>query len=651
MAPLRVLIVEDVEADAVLMLRQLDRGGYDVAHLRVDTADALRAALHEGQWDLLLSDFSLPTLDAMRVLEILNESGLDLPCIVISGTIEDEAAVSALKLGARDFISKDRLARLLPAISRELQEASDRRKKRSAEAALAEARRRMQFALEATGVGTWELELPAEQAIWSDVFERLHGRCVGTLGGTLDALLVTIHPEDRARIRSQIEVTTREAPDVQLLYRVVWPDQSVHWISGVGHMFFDQGGRAGRAAGTAMDITEQKRLEEQVRQAQRMESIGNLAGGVAHDFNNILTAILGHTTLLLEDCAHPIPPKHLQESLEEIKQASLRAAGLTNQLLAFSRKQIVQPRILNLNAVVDNLEPMLKRVIGEDVELSFSMADGLGTISADPGQVEQVVMNLIVNARDAMPRGGRITVETANIDLDDSYGRQHGAMTAGEYVMLTVSDTGVGIPPALLAKIFEPFFTTKPKGQGTGLGLATVYGIVKQHRGYVWVYSEEGKGTTFKVYLPRVDGTPVRMARPVEKETTKGYETILLVEDDDRVRNLAHAVLTRHGYSVLSASGVDEALQLAQTHTGTIHAAVTDVVMPGKSGHSLAEVLAGRYPEIRVLYMSGYTDDAIVHHGVLAPEVAFLQKPFTPASLARAVRAVLGPPTAVGHEH
>ena len=644
MRPLRVLLVEDAELDAQLVLRELGRGDYDVTHLRVDTLAALRDALREHAWDLVVTDFSLPGFSAMEVLKNLGAGGLDLPCIVISGSIEEEAAVDAMKLGAGDFVGKQRMARLLPAVSRELREAADRRARRTAEAALGEAKERMRFALEAAGVGTWEWAIGSGQTIWSDVFERLHGMPVGSFRGTFDAFVEAIHPDDRQGVLDHFNRSLKSSAESRLEYRVIWPDSSEHWMASVGRVFFDEAGQPERAAGVGMDITTQKTLEQQFRQAQKMESIGNLAGGIAHDFNNLLSVILGYSNLLIDDIQNDPALHRLKTELEEIRKAGESATTLTSQLLAFSRKQIIQPEVLNINAIVQPLEPMLRRLIGEDVELTARLPIDLASVKADAGQIEQVIMNLVVNARDALPSGGKITIETANIHLDEAYARGHITVVPGPYVMLAVSDNGVGMAPEVQARIFEPFFTTKPKGRGTGLGLATVYGIVKQNGGNVWVYSEPGKGTTFKVYLPRTREAAESPTPGGPANTFEGDETILLVEDDDRVRRLAKEVLLRHGYFIIEASDAERALSAAAAHPRHIHLLLTDVVMPSMSGRVLAQTLTGRYPRLKVLFMSGYTDNAIVHHGVLEAGVAFIQKPFTPTTLARAVREALDGP-------
>jgi PAS domain S-box-containing protein len=391
--------------------------------------------------------------------------------------------------------------------------------------------------------------------------------------------------------------------------------------------------------GIARDVTERLQLEQQFRQAQKMEAVGRLAGGIAHDFNNILTAITGYVDLLLEDLAAKDPRR---QDAEEIRKAADRAAGLTRQLLAFSRQQVLQPRVVDLNALVSELEKMLRRLLGEDVTLATRLVAGLGRVRADPGQLEQVVMNLAVNARDAMPRGGKLTIETADVAFDATSAAEHYPAPPGAYAMLAVSDTGTGMDPETQAHLFEPFFTTKEKGKGTGLGLATVYGIVKQSGGFIWVYSDLGVGSTFKIYLPRVEAAAdSALGAQASVPVARGTETVLLAEDEAPVRAVARQTLERHGYRVLEAPSAEAALDVADRYSGPIHLLLTDVIMPGLSGRDLAVRLATLRPDVRVIYMSGYTDDAITRHGVLEPGFVFVQKPFTPDALARTVRDVL----------
>ena len=411
---------------------------------------------------------------------------------------------------------------------------------------------------------------------------------------------------------------------------------------------------AGRQAELVLanDITERKRAEEalhrsegQLRQALKMEAVGKLAGGVAHDFNNLLTAITGHSEMCLRRLT---PSNSLYRHVDQIKKAGDRAAALTRQLLAFSRKQILQPEVLDLNHIVVELNKMLQRLIGEDIDLLMGLAADVGKVKADPNQLEQVIMNLVVNARDAMPKGGKVTIETSNVRLSKESADFNMTVPPGNYVMLAVSDSGCGMDAQTQARIFEPFFTTKEVGKGTGLGLATVYGIVKQSEGSIWVYSEVGRGTTFKIYLPSVEGHVTEVAAGMEDpESLRGAETVLVVEDEEVVREMATEILRESGYHVLEAKHANEALILAAQYEGKIHLMLTDVVMPQMSGRDLAEQLTPLRPEMKVLYMSGYTDDAIVHHGVLEEGTAFIGKPFSIDGLARKLRETLDAPVAV----
>jgi PAS domain S-box-containing protein len=385
------------------------------------------------------------------------------------------------------------------------------------------------------------------------------------------------------------------------------------------------------------DVTAQRSLEIQFRQAQKMEAVGRLAGGVAHDFNNVLSAIFGYADLVAETLPEGSAAR---DDVDEIRRAAQRAAGLTRQLLAFSRQQVLEPVILNVNDLIEDFMKMLGRLLGADVAVETLLAPDVGNVRADPGQLHQVILNLAVNARDAMPSGGSLIIETANVELTEAYATAHQPVIPGAFVMLAIADNGVGMDAATRGRVFEPFFTTKPKGKGTGLGLSTAYGIVKQSGGYIWVYSEPGRGTTFKVYLPRVD-EEVGPAQPVtDLGVLTGTETVLLVEDDEILRPLTRELLRRWGYTVLDAADAAEAETIARGHRG-IDLLLTDVVMPGDSGPQLAERLLGERPSLRVLFMSGYTDDTVIRHGLLPEGVAYLQKPFTPEGLAVKLRRVL----------
>ena len=393
-----------------------------------------------------------------------------------------------------------------------------------------------------------------------------------------------------------------------------------------------------RVQGIARDVTARKQLEEQLRQSQKLEAVGQLAGGVAHDFNNLLTVIGGYSDLLLRRLPEDSP---FRTSAEEIKKASDRAGSLTRQLLAFSRKQILQPKVLDLNGVLSDLDKMLRRLIGEDIDLLTITEPDLGQVKADPGQIEQVVINLCVNARDAMLNGGKLTIQTANVTLTEDYARRHTPCEPGNYVVVAISDNGIGMNAETQKRIFEPFFTTKAIEKGTGLGLSTVYGIVKQSGGNINVYSEVGVGTTFKVYLPRVDEPRDQPLAGSSGGLPLGSETILLVEDEEQVRSIACEILESIGYQVITAVNGEQAFEIAKGFSGEIHLAITDVVMPQMSGRELIERLAPLRPEMKVLYMSGYTDDAIVRHGLLDERLEFIQKPFTADALARKIRSVL----------
>ncbi len=469
------------------------------------------------------------------------------------------------------------------------------------------------------------------------------------MGYTLDELLALspeevldlVHPEDRkiAIERVQDYLTGKGDAPVQNQYRVVRKDGTLRWLETFTSII-EYGGKAAFLL-SAIDITERRQLEKQLRQSQKIEAIGRLAGGVAHDFNNILTVIIGNSELILSDSNLN---NRLRKDVEQIKKVGNRAAALTHQLLAFSRQQILQPQVLNLNGAVANTEKMLRRLIGEDIDLVTTLEPKLGQVKADPGQIEQVIINLAINARDAMPQGGRLIIKTANTYLDEISARQRVGVETGPYVMLAVSDTGNGIDAETQSRIFEPFFTTKEQGKGTGLGLATVNGIIDQSGGHIRIHSQPGQGATFKVYLPQIKGMvdSVQLAQ-VSTETLQGSETILLVEDEDEVRDLAHRVLLKQGYTVLDARQGAEALQICQRHPGPIHLLITDVVMPeGMSGRELAERLASLRPKTKALYMSGYTDNVIVHYGVLDSDIAFLQKPFTPNTLIDKVHEMLG---------
>jgi two-component system cell cycle sensor histidine kinase/response regulator CckA len=519
---LRVLLVEDSEDDAALLARTLRRDGIDAVLERVDTAERMNAALDAGGWDVVLSDFTMPRFSGSAAFSLFHGKALDIPFIFVSGTVGEDSAVKAMKLGASDYFLKDNLARLAPAIEREVRERDNRAAHKRAE--------------------------------------------------------------------SELRQTLTET-------------------------------------------------EEQLRQSQKMEAVGRLAGGVAHDFNNMLSVILSYSVLLTSTMAEGDPRI---ADLAEIQNAGKRAADLTRQLLLFSRQESLPQQVLDLNELLAGLQKLLQRAVGEDVELACLPCGTPARIRANPGHVEQVLMNLVINARDAMPTGGRLTIETSAVGSHRSSLSDSGLPLpahAAPHVLVSVTDTGTGMDAATRARIFEPFFTTKERGKGTGLGLSTVFGIMRQSGGAVDVVSEPGKGATFNVYFPLVDAAVDSPAMPTQSASLRGTEAILLVEDEASVRNVVRNILSRHGYEVLEARSPEEALSIARRRP-EIDLLISDVVMPRIDGPELSRRIVKLRPEVRVLFMSGYTDDSLIRYSVDS-DVAFLEKPLTPESLTRKVREVL----------
>jgi two-component system, cell cycle sensor histidine kinase and response regulator CckA len=505
-------------------------------------------------------------------------------------------------------------------------------------AALRKNEERTTYALGAIRMGIWELDIATRQITWSPTMAEVFGLRPEQAPGDVQGFFQLIHPDDRQMVEASFSQAEQAGTDFKEEFRVLWPDSSSHWIAGRARLSRAREDESPHWLGVIMDIGERKTLEAQFRQAQKMEAVGQLAGGVAHDFNNLLTSILGYSGFVIDSFS---PQDERRADMDEVIKAGERAAGLTRQLLAFSRKQVLQPTRLDLNALVTGMYPMLSRLIGEQVELVPSLAPELSNVRADPGQLEQVLMNLVVNARDAMPSGGRLMIQTANVELDGSF-MQDVKIHPGPYVMLAVSDTGDGMTEATKSRLFEPFFTTKGPGKGTGLGLATVYGIVKQSGGYVWVFSDLGKGTSFKVYLPRSE-EDAKVVHPPSPDDTPcvGTETILVVEDEDAVRLLTRRILEDARYRVFDAPNPQQAEELFGRHPNTFSLLLSDVVMPGSSGPKLFERLVRRQPNLRVLYLSGYTDSTMVDGAELDPGAQLLQKPFAANALKRKVREVL----------
>jgi two-component system cell cycle sensor histidine kinase/response regulator CckA len=803
--PLRALILEDSEADVALMLYELRQAGFQPQHVHVETEAAYLAHLQQDL-DVILADYTLPQFDALRALELLQERGLDIPFIVVTGTVSEEAAVESIKRGAADYFLKDRLARLGPAVDQALQAKRLRDEKRQIDEQVRRQNRELTLLNRIIAASAAGLEEKAiletacrELALALDVphavalifnqqrtalvvaAEHLPQASSLALGmeipltgefplmrlvakkeplvvhdartdpgltplctlisqeGALSLLFLPLIVDDlvigglclgaveqrrfskdnitlvksvidqlsgalaRARLdaeRRRLSAASEQTADCVIItdikgtilyvnraferitgysrteaigqnprmlksgqhdaafYRELWSallagknwrgrfvnkkkDGTLYTADASISPTRDEKGNIVNFVDVQRDITRELELEQQYLQAQKMEAIGRLAGGVAHDFNNLLTAITGYAELTLRALDERDP---LHAHLIEIQRAAERASALTKQLLVFSRKQTIQPEVLNLNDLLRDIKRMLRRLIGEDIELHTSLDPELGSVKADAGQLEQIVMNLAVNARDAMPQGGRLDLETANIILGEADVLEGSGLCPGPYVRLVVSDTGVGMDEQVRLHAFEPFFTTKEAGKGTGLGLATVHGIVKQNKGDIRLYSRPGQGTRFEIYLPQVEGDRQDSRDRPLQTLVRGTETILLVEDEDIVRELTRKALVRQGYTVLVASHPEEALHLVAQYKEPIHLLLTDVVMPGMGGPHLAARMQALRPDIRVLYVSGYADDVITHQGVLDAEVAFLPKPFSASSLSRKVHEVLNTP-------
>ncbi len=758
--PLRILIVDDSPADVELILACLKRAGYTVSFDIVALPEAFRELLRRTEYDLVISDHNLRSWTGLIALEILQQCRKDIPFIVVTGTLGDEAAVDYIKRGAADYVLKHRLSLLPTAISQTLREKAHRDEEARLHERIAAGKKEWELTFDSVpdavlifddqcrirlanraaseilgmplpqligrlcyevlhGTGQAPLNCPHQQLLASGTpqrtdFEESHlgktfdvtstpirnadGRCrecihvmrdisdrkhadvalrhsmeryrsliaatsqvvwtTDATGAVIDDLptwreftgkseqetwgqgwLDAVHPNDRERIAEVWSNAVKTGSHYVAEFKVLRKDGEYRDLLVRGVPVKENGDAIREWVGTCTDLTDQRQLEEQFRQAQKMEAVGRLAGGVSHDFNNLLGVIIGYSDLLL---ASTVLDDRLRPKVEEIKKAGHRAAALTRQMLAFSRKQVLMPKVLDLNAVVVEISKMLLRLLGEHIELVIRLSPVLDHVKVDPIQIEQVIMNLAINARDAMPMGGKLIIETANVELDQRHGQCDVDAQPGSYVSLVVSDTGTGMEKETQTRIFEPFFTTKEAGKGTGLGLATVYGIVKQSGGSIWVRSEPGKGATFEVYLPRAN----EALKEVQPETTipllQGSGTILLVEDEDSFRELSHRLVESMGYSVIEAANGADALHIARQFRDPIHLLITDVVMPGMSGGELAETLLARHPQMKVLYVSGHTDDVIVHYAILKPGVAFLQKPFTRDALAKKIREVLG---------
>jgi PAS domain S-box-containing protein len=641
---LRVLIVEDEPDDAELVVHVLRQSGYEPDARRVETAAAMSDALRTHSWDVILSDNSLPEFDAVRALQLVREHGLDLPFLVISGSIGEDAAIALMKAGAHDYLFKGKLARLGVAVDRELREATSRRERR----ALSE---RLELIAKASNDVVYDRSIQTGSIWWNENVFTVFGYAETEPVQALEWFFSRVHEEDLPGLIENFETALAADADAWSgEYRFRRGDGTYAAVLDRSYIVHDRARRPIRSVGAMLDITDRKQLEQQFLQAQKMEAVGRLAGGVAHDFNNILTVITSLSYVIMDELE---PDAQARQDVDDVRLAAERGASLTRQLLAFSRKQVLLPVVLDLNTVVSSFEGMLRRVLGENIELVARLAHGLGRVKADQGQLEQVLMNLVVNASDAMPAGGVLTIETSNDELDGASSPAYATVVPGPYVKIVVNDTGIGMDPTTQRRLFEPFFTTKEQGKGTGLGLATVYGIVNQSGGHIRAHSEPGRGSRFEVYLPRVDEAASCVpSRSGVTGVAGGSETILIAEDDPAVRAVTRRILHAGGYCVLHAADGVEALAIAAGHAGTIHLVITDVVMPKMSGRELVTRLKA-YGDVRVIFTSGYTGDAIPQRDGPERGMHFVQKPFTPNALLHKVREVLDsgpdglpPPTA-----
>jgi PAS domain S-box-containing protein len=635
-APLKVLLVEDNPADARLVREWLDDAQADVSVTHTPRLSDALAQLQRGGFHAVLLDLTLPDSEGLDTFIRTYERAPHAPIVVLTGLADTSLAARAVREGAQDYLVKGECDGAT--LHRTLRHAVERH---TALAALSESEARFRQLVETIREAFVMVDLPSLTVRYvSRAWETVWGQPLGDAVKGPAAWLTDVHPADHDDYQHALtRVASGRATEVTV--RLTRADGSTAWVR--SRMFPVLRAQAtARFVILAEDVTEARVRERQLVQAQRMEAVGRLAGGIAHDFNNLLTVILGSSALLSEDLEHDHPG---QPRLREISTAARSAAALTSQLLAFSRQGVTQPTTMSVNDVVRHAEPLLRRLIGDHIALAVATADTLPTVHADPGQLEQVLINLVANARDAMPDGGRILVTTSEHVVSAAESTKTPGLRAGSYIALAVTDSGIGMDAATQSRVFEPFFTTKELGKGTGLGLATVYGIVKQGGGWIGVESSPGSGTTFTVLLPTHHAAPHEVAplRTAAQSRQGGTETLLVVEDRADTRSAVAEILRRRGYHVLEAADAEDAEAVAAAHPGEIHLLLTDVVMPGANGRQLASRLCSRRPGLRVLFMSGYPNDVIGRHGVLDAEVSFIQKPFLSDQLLRKIRELLHP--------
>jgi two-component system, cell cycle sensor histidine kinase and response regulator CckA len=636
---LHILIVEDSEDDLLLLLRELRRGGYDPDYVRVETAAEMQAALDRQPWDIVIADYTLPRFSAPEALELLQKQQQDIPFIIVSGTIGEEAAVAAMRSGAHDYLLKDNLTRLVPAVERELRESQERQQRLWAEQALRESEERFrQLAENITESVFWMSDPQAKQMLYvSPAFEHIWGSSCESLYANSLTWIEAIHPDDRQRIQTIFfEHSLTGKYDEE--YRVVRPDGSIRWIRDRGFPIKDHTGKPYRTVGFAEDITNRKSTEAVLRRTERLESLGTLSSGIAHDLNNMLTPIIGVVQLL------PLKIPNLDDQtkklLQLLDQSAHRGADLVKQILSFSSGVESKPTSTQISNLLLEIQKIIQQAFPENIELSIDLPSDLWLIAADATLLHQVFMNLCVNARDAMPQGGKLSITAENLAIDASYAQMHLDAQVGPYLVVTVADTGMGIPAKILNNIFDPFFTTKEIGKGTGLGLSTVIGIVKSHHGFIDVFSEIGVGTKFKVYLPAsdvLDLAPIASTpnpTNLSPKTNLGHsELILVVDDEVAVREITQATLETYGYQVITASDGIEAIARYAELKHNISTVLLDMMMPSLDSPTTIRTLLKLNPQVKIIAMSGLATNEAVNQTMNEGVKAFLAKPFTAVEL------------------